>query len=84
MLELPFQDMKAKDAAEKIKAGERPSFYADVWDSPDPLIQALKSAMIMCHHHNVTERATARQVETFLKDTLKEYGPGCLEDWGEG
>jgi serine/threonine protein kinase len=72
MLELPFQGLPAKDAAEKIKTGERPSFYADVWDSPDPYIQALKSAMIMCHQHNVTERATARQVETFLQGKLRE------------
>jgi serine/threonine protein kinase len=76
MMELPFQELTAQDAAEKIKTGERPSFYEDVWDSPDPYIQALKSAMIMCHHHNATQRATARQVETFLKDQLLIIGPG--------
>jgi hypothetical protein len=78
MLELPFQELSAKNAAEKIKTGVRPSFYEDVWDSPDPYIQTLKSAMIMCHHHNVTERATARQVETFLKDTLRALDPDRL------
>lgn len=75
MLELPFQELSPRDAAEKIKTGERPSFYADVWDSQDPYIQALKSAMIMCHQHNVTERATSRQVVTFLQDKLREIGP---------
>ena len=72
MQEWPFRGVKAEDAAEKVKKGFRPSFYADIWNSADPADQALKTAMMMCHEHNATERSTARQVEAYLAERLRQ------------
>jgi serine/threonine protein kinase len=81
--ELPFQDESTKIARERVMSGYRPSIFADVWSSTDPAMQAIKQAMIICHAQNQTERATMRQVETFLKSSLESIDPGRLQQWGE-
>ena len=81
--EWPFRDKTADEAKELVKAGHRPTFYVDVWNSPDPIDQALKEAMIMCHEQNSTIRASAREVEEFLMQKIRELDdPGQLEKWG--
>lgn len=77
--EWPFLDMKPEKARNLIKEGYRPSFDAEIWNSTDPVDKALKEAMIMCHEQNPKERATARQVETFLKGKLRELDPTWSE-----
>jgi len=79
--EWPFDGIKSKEAQALVKKGERPSIYKDIWNSPDPVIQALKEAMIMCHEQSATERASAREVEVFLKKKLEEFDPGRLNEW---
>ena len=79
--EWPFTGIKSKKAHSLVKKGERPSIYKDVWNSPDPIIQALKEAMIMCHEQDPTERSSAREVEVFLKKKLEEFDPGRLKEW---
>jgi hypothetical protein len=80
--EWPFQDKKEDEAKELVKEGHRPSFYVDVWNSPDPVDQAIKQAMIMCHEQDPAERASAREVENFLKQKMHELDPGQLDGWG--
>jgi hypothetical protein len=46
--------------------GVRPAIYYDVWNSTDPIIMALKEAMIMCHEGDPQDRASSREVEVFL------------------
>jgi hypothetical protein len=83
-LEKVFQGMSEKTVKKRVKKGEQPIpvDIHGVWNSTDPIDQALKAAMEMCFIFNVTERATARQVETFLKRKLEEIDPGRLEAWG--
>ena len=75
----PFPDMSDDTAQELIKNGTRPSVYHDLWYSHDPIIEALKDAMIMCHEQNPEERASARSVEAFLMGKMRELDPGHLE-----
>lgn len=63
----PFSDVDEKEAQKLVKDGYRPSFDASVWNSTDPVDTALKEAMLMCHEQKPEARATARQVEIFLK-----------------
>jgi hypothetical protein len=44
---------------------------------------ALKKAMIMCYEQDPVTRASAREVETFLKQRLEELDPGRLKEWGD-
>ena len=81
--ELPFQDRKMKDVPDLVMEGVRPSIYYDVWNSTDPIVQALKEAMIMCHEGDPDERASALELETFLKQKLEEHDPGRLQEWGD-
>jgi serine/threonine protein kinase len=83
-LEEIFHGISSKKVKKRVKKGERPIPVDShgVWNSTDPIDQALKSAMEMCLIYNVTERATARQVETFLKRKLEEIDPGRLKVWG--
>jgi hypothetical protein len=80
--EWPFSDVTTHEAKKLVKDGYRPSFYADIWNSTDPVDQALKEAMFMCHEQESSERATARQVENYLKKKLFELDPGRLSEWG--
>ena len=38
--------------------------------------------MRMCHEQDPKRRASARQVENFLKESVKRLSPGKLEEWG--
>ena len=79
--EWPYEGITSKEAHARLKKGQRPSLDKDIWNSPDPIIQGLKEAMIMCLEHNVTDRASAREVEVFLKTKLEEFDPGRLKEW---
>jgi hypothetical protein len=83
-LEEVFQGLSEKKVKKRVKKGERPVPVDThgVWDSSDPIDKALKAAMEMCLIKDIAERATARQVETFLKRKLQEIDPGRLEAWG--
>jgi len=82
MEETPFHSDDSKSARKKVMKGMRPEVYNDVWESKDPIIQALKEAMIMCHEQDPEKRASARKVETFLKSKLEKFDPGRLRKWG--
>lgn len=81
--ETPFYDVGVKTARKEVQRGNRPPLYADLWNSTDPAIQAMKEAMILCHIHNQTERATMQQVESLLKSKLEAIDPGRLKEWGD-
>ena len=80
--EFPFEDKSEKEAKALVIKGKRPSFDANIWNSTNPVDRALKKAMLMCHKQNVTDRASARRVEKFLKLKLMELYPGEMERWG--
>lgn len=77
----PFYDVSQETAMELVQNGTRPSVYTDLWFSTDPVHVALKEAMIMCHEHNATERATARTVEQFLIRAMRQLDGQQLEAW---
>ena len=81
MDEWPFKGVQSNRAQEKIAAGERSRLYRDIYESTDPIIVALKTAMMMCHEQDPTVRATAREVEAYLKERLEIIDPGCLATW---
>ena len=76
--EWPFQDLNEKEAQERVMKGLRPSFDENVWNSTDLVDQALKQAMLMCHEQNAADRASAREVESFLKGRVRELMPGSI------
>ena len=81
--EWPFDEYDTKEMQDLVAEGERPSIDYDIWNSTDPVDQTLKQAMIMCHKQEPRERATARQVETYLKSQMQKLDPGRLEEWGD-
>jgi serine/threonine protein kinase len=68
----PFYDVPQEMATELVKNGTRPSVYTDLWLSTDPVDVALKEVMIMCHEQNATERASARVVEQYLINAMRQ------------
>jgi serine/threonine protein kinase len=81
--EYPFARIKTDEAKQLVMDGVRPDVYIDIWNSTDPVIQALKEAMILCHEHDPEKRISARELETFLKSQMREFDPGRLEEWGD-
>ena len=77
----PFYDVPQQVAMELVKNGTRPSVYADIWFSTDPVDVALKEAMIMCHEQNATERATARTIEEYLIRAMRKLDSEQLQAW---
>lgn len=71
----PWKDIKEKEAQRRVKRGERPEVPKSIHNSHDPVDKTLIQAMRMCHKQDPKQRATARQVETFLKDKLRELDP---------
>lgn len=78
----PFDDVSSDTAHALVINGTRPTIYMDLWYSDDPVNKALKEVMMMCHEHDPADRPSARQVEAFLMDKMRELDPGHLETWG--
>ena len=72
----PFREVEEKEAKRLVKDGYRPSFDAAVWNSTDPIDIVLKEAMIMSHEQAPEDRASARQIETYLRSHLQNYSGG--------
>jgi hypothetical protein len=68
----PFADVTEEEAQQLIMKGRRPHLPEYINNSNNTLVQTLKRAMILCYKQNVTERASGRQVEIFLKERLLE------------
>ena len=83
MEQYPFEEESRKAVPKLVMEGIRPSMYADLWNSTDPIISTLREAMIMCHEGDPAKRASARKVSNFLKKKLEEVDPGRLTEWGE-
>ena len=79
----PFYELESKEAQKLVMKGVRPTIFENVWNSTDPVDQTLIEAMIMCHVHRPEDRATARQVEAYLKAQMQKLDPGRLEEWGD-
>ena len=78
----PFEHVEEKDAIAAVKQGKRPVITKHLWYSNDPVDQILNEAMRMSHVQDQNERATARQVETFLKGKLLSLDPDAMKSWG--
>ena len=79
----PFEDYETEEAQKLVADGVRPTIFKDVWNSKDPIDQTLKKAMLMCHAQEPRDRASAREVETYLKSQMQKLDPGRLEEWGD-
>lgn len=73
--EYPFQDVASSDAKDLVMKGERPSIYADLWQSQTHINVALKHAMIMCHEQDPANRSSSREVELYLTEQLRKLDP---------
>ena len=74
--EAPFQDVSRKEAARLVKEGHRPKIYMISGIVPILSIRRFfKHVMIRSHVQNVAERATARELEMYLKQKLRELDP---------
>ena len=78
----PFDDLEDEQAQKEVMDGHRPSFAVDVWNSTDPIVQSLKSAMFVCHEQDPKIRATAREVEAMLLRETRRRDPEALKRWG--
>jgi hypothetical protein len=71
----PFEhEKKSKDARKMIKKGERPAFKPALLNSTDPFDQAMIKSIQMCWIHDPEERASARQVQNFIRTELDRLG----------
>ena len=69
--EWPFDDMKDKAAQHEVKHGRPPPISASIRNSTDPYTQALIKAAEMSWVYNPKERPSAREVESFLSQSLQ-------------
>ena len=79
----PFEELEENVVKEEVKNGNRPTIPIAIRNSNDPIDQILKEAMVMSHVQDPHERATARQVETFLKRKLLSLDPDAMKSWGQ-
>lgn len=70
----PWSKFREKEAKKAIKAGKHPSMPSSIKKSKDPVDKILMKAMKMAHRYDPTERASAREIETFLKEQASEIG----------
>mmetsp|Transcript_30317 Transcript_30317/g.44873 ORF Transcript_30317/g.44873 Transcript_30317/m.44873 type:complete len:85 (-) Transcript_30317:16-270(-) len=68
----PFENIDVKKAMKMVMNGKRPEVSREIMESTDPMNLALIKAMQMCHIHDPTKRATAREVSNFLTQELKK------------
>ena len=68
----PFEDMQdSKKVEAKVKAGKRPYIPRSYRNSTDPFDQALLKVIEMSWVHEPKERASAREMQTFISSELK-------------
>jgi len=65
-----FHDVKTKKAQSMVKKGSRPKISSTILNSPDPFDQALLHATRRCWEHDPKIRASAREIQRYLEDTL--------------
>lgn len=75
----PWKEFSEKEAKRRVKQGQRPAIPDSVRNSSDPVDVTLSEALKMTQWQDPQERATARQVETFLKDKLRELSPTAIK-----
>lgn len=80
--EWPFAGLSIIEAQELVKQGRRPDIYYDLWNSSEPVNRALKQGMIWSHQQDPKRRCSARQLEEYLKEQMRQLDPGQLEKWG--
>ena len=82
MRERPWYELRTVTLLKRLLKGERPPLSEEIVNSQGPSTMALRDAIQLCNKYLPVNRATARQVETFLKQRLEEIDPGRLQSWG--
>ena len=78
----PWSKTDKKLTKEIVKTGGRPQ--VDIYtNATEPAEIVLKTAMTRCFEQDPSKRATAREIETYLKAKLEELDPGRLDAWTE-
>lgn len=77
----PFHGMNETEEREAIERGDPIPFEEGAYNATDPIHLTLHTAMKMCHIYDPTKRATAREVEAYLKGRLEELDPGRIQKW---
>lgn len=67
----PWEGLEEKEAIKRVMDGRRPEIPKSIQKS-NPAVQTLLEAMRMSQKQDSEERATAREVESFLKEKLRE------------
>jgi hypothetical protein len=66
------QFRSSKEAQKQVKRGKRPPIRPDLEQSKDPYTQALIRVMRDCWIHDPVQRATSRQIEESLRESLTQ------------
>jgi hypothetical protein len=67
----PWEGFDEEEAMKQVKDGGRPEIPLSIQKSNDPAVKTLLEAIRMSQKQDPKERATAREVETFLKQNLR-------------
>jgi hypothetical protein len=67
----PWEGFDEEEAMKRVKDGGRPEIPLSIQKSNDPAVKTLLEAIIMSQKQDPKERATAREVEKFLKQNLR-------------
>lgn len=75
----PWAELEGEEAMKQVENGKRPHIPKSIRNSTDPVDKILIKAMTMAQKQDPKVRATARQIETFLKEKLMELYPMAMK-----
>jgi serine/threonine protein kinase len=78
--DMPFEDIKEKDAQKKVKRGERPKLPESVLESDDIAIKTILSATERCWKQDPNERPSASSIRDEFKLVLDDMAKGAVVD----
>lgn len=67
---MPFEDIKEKEAQKLVKEGERPEIPDDVLESEDVAVKAILSVIKRCWEQDPKDRPTASEVRDEFKKLM--------------
>jgi serine/threonine protein kinase len=77
-----FRDISTGEAQKNVMKGLRPRIPREIKESTNSILKDMMKIMFKCLKQDPKERATARQVESFLLQSLHRHDPTALERWG--
>jgi hypothetical protein len=70
--EIPWDDLKSKEIATRVKNGDRPNIPIEILDSQHPYDKYMVEAIEMCFTHDQMQRPSAKNVALKLADGIQE------------